>query len=150
MNLNSLNIALSHTVIYITFLRIVLPDIYRQILRQCSHLWCSCSCRSLVPRDSDESATAWYVCIHTCQTHTPSAFIHRISKSPLASSLDLRDLEESMLPHAWPCPPPDPEELFAFTDLYGPPRLLLSFQVQSGGDPLLAINQYQCLSIVLY
>ncbi|KAM8732884.1 type 2 DNA topoisomerase 6 subunit B-like [Acanthopagrus schlegelii] len=44
---------------------------------------------------------------------------------------DLRDLEESMLPRAWPCPPPDPEELFAFTDLYGPPRLLLSFQMNA-------------------
>ncbi|XP_030253107.1 type 2 DNA topoisomerase 6 subunit B-like isoform X2 [Sparus aurata] len=44
---------------------------------------------------------------------------------------DLRDLEEIMLPCAWPCPPPDPEELFAFTDLYGSPKLLLSFQMNA-------------------
>lgn len=72
-----------------------------------------------------------YAHTHTCQIHTPSAFIHCISKSPLTSTLDLRDLEEIMLPCAWPCPPPDPEELFAFTDLYGSPKLLLSFQVQT-------------------
>ncbi|XP_073342451.1 type 2 DNA topoisomerase 6 subunit B-like [Pagrus major] len=44
---------------------------------------------------------------------------------------DLRDLKESMLPCVWPCLQPDPEELFAFTDLYGSPRLLLSFQMNA-------------------
>lgn len=35
-----------------------------------------------------------------------------------------------MFPCVWPCEP-DPEELCAFTDVYGPLRLLLSFQVQT-------------------
>ncbi|XP_034739106.1 DUF4554 domain-containing protein isoform X2 [Etheostoma cragini] len=41
----------------------------------------------------------------------------------------LTDLKESMFPCTWPSPQPDPEELCAFTDLYGSLRLLLSFQV---------------------
>ncbi|XP_070819500.1 type 2 DNA topoisomerase 6 subunit B-like [Chaetodon trifascialis] len=40
------------------------------------------------------------------------------------------DLQESMFPCLWPCPQPDPEELCAFTDLYGSLRLLLSFQMK--------------------
>ncbi|XP_034739105.1 DUF4554 domain-containing protein isoform X1 [Etheostoma cragini] len=40
----------------------------------------------------------------------------------------LTDLKESMFPCTWPSPQPDPEELCAFTDLYGSLRLLLSFQ----------------------
>ncbi|KAK1904454.1 hypothetical protein KUDE01_011636 [Dissostichus eleginoides] len=36
-------------------------------------------------------------------------------------------LKESMFSRA--CPPPDPDELCAFTELYGPIRLLLSFQM---------------------
>ncbi|XP_014190214.1 DUF4554 domain-containing protein isoform X1 [Haplochromis burtoni] len=39
-------------------------------------------------------------------------------------------LKESMCPCVWPCNEPDPEELSAFTDLYGSLRLLLSFQVK--------------------
>ncbi|XP_044061152.1 DUF4554 domain-containing protein isoform X2 [Siniperca chuatsi] len=42
----------------------------------------------------------------------------------------LTDLKESMFPCLWPCPQPDPEELCAFTDLYGSLRLLLSFQMK--------------------
>ncbi|XP_074504782.1 type 2 DNA topoisomerase 6 subunit B-like [Sebastes fasciatus] len=42
----------------------------------------------------------------------------------------LTDLKESMFPCAWPCPHPDPEELSAFTDLYGSLRLLLSVQMK--------------------
>lgn len=42
----------------------------------------------------------------------------------------LADLKESMRPCVWPCNEPDPEELSAFTDLYGSLRLLLSFQVE--------------------
>ncbi|XP_071313497.1 type 2 DNA topoisomerase 6 subunit B-like isoform X2 [Trachinotus anak] len=40
------------------------------------------------------------------------------------------DLKENMFPCTWPCPEPDPEELCAFTDLYGSLRLLLSFQMK--------------------
>ncbi|XP_035506052.2 DUF4554 domain-containing protein isoform X2 [Scophthalmus maximus] len=40
------------------------------------------------------------------------------------------DLKESMFPCARLCPEPDPEELCAFTDLYGSPRFLLSFQMK--------------------
>ncbi|CAB1455068.1 unnamed protein product [Pleuronectes platessa] len=43
---------------------------------------------------------------------------------------DLTDLKASMFPCSWPCPEPDPEELTAFTDLYGSLRLLLSFQMK--------------------
>ncbi|XP_027145076.1 type 2 DNA topoisomerase 6 subunit B-like isoform X1 [Larimichthys crocea] len=43
----------------------------------------------------------------------------------------LTDLKESMFPRMSPCPSvPDPEELCAFTDLYGSLRLLLSFQMR--------------------
>ncbi|KAM9356696.1 type 2 DNA topoisomerase 6 subunit B-like [Symphorus nematophorus] len=42
----------------------------------------------------------------------------------------LTDLKGSMSPCAWLCPQPDPEELCAFTDLYGSLRLLLSFQIR--------------------
>ncbi|CAI5652364.1 unnamed protein product [Oreochromis niloticus] len=42
----------------------------------------------------------------------------------------LASLKESMFPCVWPCNEPDPEELSAFTDLYGSLRLLLSFQIQ--------------------
>ncbi|XP_039872564.1 DUF4554 domain-containing protein isoform X4 [Simochromis diagramma] len=42
----------------------------------------------------------------------------------------LARLKESMCPCVWPCNEPDPEELSAFTDLYGSLRLLLSFQIQ--------------------
>ncbi|XP_035017569.1 DUF4554 domain-containing protein [Hippoglossus stenolepis] len=42
----------------------------------------------------------------------------------------LTDLKASMFPCSWPCPEPDPEELSAFTDLYGSLRLLLSFQMK--------------------
>ncbi|XP_039669944.1 DUF4554 domain-containing protein isoform X1 [Perca fluviatilis] len=42
----------------------------------------------------------------------------------------LTDLKESMFPCMWPSPQPDPEELCAFTDLYGSLRLLLSFQMK--------------------
>ncbi|XP_039975955.1 DUF4554 domain-containing protein isoform X3 [Xiphias gladius] len=45
-------------------------------------------------------------------------------------SLNCTDLKESMFPCAWSCPEPDPEELCAFTDLYGSLRLLLSFQMK--------------------
>lgn len=45
------------------------------------------------------------------------------------ATLVLADLKESMFPCARLCPEPDPEELCAFTDLYGSPRFLLSFQV---------------------
>ncbi|XP_028445571.1 type 2 DNA topoisomerase 6 subunit B-like isoform X2 [Perca flavescens] len=41
----------------------------------------------------------------------------------------LTDLKESMFPCMWSSPQPDPEELCAFTDLYGSLRLLLSFQI---------------------
>ncbi|XP_029297836.1 type 2 DNA topoisomerase 6 subunit B-like isoform X2 [Cottoperca gobio] len=40
------------------------------------------------------------------------------------------DLKECMFPCACPCLPPDPEELCAFTDLYGSLRLLLTFQMK--------------------
>ncbi|XP_074530454.1 type 2 DNA topoisomerase 6 subunit B-like [Halichoeres trimaculatus] len=40
------------------------------------------------------------------------------------------DLEESLGHCAWSCPQPDPEELSAFTRLYGSLRLLLSFQMK--------------------
>ncbi|XP_041846766.1 DUF4554 domain-containing protein isoform X2 [Melanotaenia boesemani] len=40
------------------------------------------------------------------------------------------DLKKSMSCCMWPCPEPDPEELSAFTDLYGSLRLLLSFQMK--------------------
>ncbi|XP_045886055.1 DUF4554 domain-containing protein isoform X1 [Micropterus dolomieu] len=42
----------------------------------------------------------------------------------------LTDLKETMFPCAWPCSLPDPEELCAFTDLYGSLRFLLSFQMK--------------------
>ncbi|XP_078025767.1 DUF4554 domain-containing protein [Epinephelus lanceolatus] len=42
----------------------------------------------------------------------------------------LRDLKESMFPSSWPCPLPGPEELGAFTDLYGSLKILLSFQMK--------------------
>ncbi|XP_042349420.1 DUF4554 domain-containing protein [Plectropomus leopardus] len=42
----------------------------------------------------------------------------------------LTDLKEGLFPCSWPCPLPDPEELGAFTDLYGSLRLLLSFQIK--------------------
>ncbi|XP_059201460.1 DUF4554 domain-containing protein [Centropristis striata] len=47
----------------------------------------------------------------------------------------LTDLKKSMFPCAWPCPQPDPEELCAFTDLYGSLRLLLSFQIKDSLCP---------------
>ncbi|XP_034546833.1 DUF4554 domain-containing protein isoform X2 [Notolabrus celidotus] len=40
------------------------------------------------------------------------------------------DLKESMIDCDWSCPQPDPEELCAFTELYGSLRLLLSFQMK--------------------
>ncbi|XP_030595851.1 type 2 DNA topoisomerase 6 subunit B-like isoform X2 [Archocentrus centrarchus] len=47
-----------------------------------------------------------------------------------ALQLVLADLKDSMFPCVWPHHEPDPEELSAFTDLYGSLRLLLSFQVK--------------------
>ncbi|KAM4555114.1 type 2 DNA topoisomerase 6 subunit B-like [Odontesthes bonariensis] len=42
----------------------------------------------------------------------------------------LTELKASMFPCVWPCPETDPEELSAFTDLYGSLRLLVSFQIK--------------------
>ncbi|XP_054454095.1 DUF4554 domain-containing protein [Anoplopoma fimbria] len=42
----------------------------------------------------------------------------------------LTDLRDSMFSCTWSCPQPDPEELCAFTDMYGSLRLLLSFQMK--------------------
>ncbi|XP_040904934.1 DUF4554 domain-containing protein isoform X2 [Toxotes jaculatrix] len=39
-------------------------------------------------------------------------------------------LTDLKVPCVWPSPEPDPEELCAFTDLYGSLRLLLSFQIK--------------------
>ncbi|PWA22340.1 hypothetical protein CCH79_00012586, partial [Gambusia affinis] len=43
------------------------------------------------------------------------------------------DLKKVLLPGVWPCPEPDPEELSAFTDLYGSLKFLLNFQVKNPG-----------------
>ncbi|XP_027863896.1 type 2 DNA topoisomerase 6 subunit B-like isoform X3 [Xiphophorus couchianus] len=43
------------------------------------------------------------------------------------------DLKKVLLPGAWPCPEPDPEELSAFTDLYGSLKFLLNFQMKNPG-----------------
>ncbi|XP_075902474.1 type 2 DNA topoisomerase 6 subunit B-like [Nelusetta ayraudi] len=43
---------------------------------------------------------------------------------------ELTDVKESAFPAMWPCPQFDPEELRAFTDVYGHLRLLLSFQTR--------------------
>ncbi|KAM9741526.1 type 2 DNA topoisomerase 6 subunit B-like [Menidia menidia] len=39
------------------------------------------------------------------------------------------DLRDRMFPPVWPCPEIDPEELSAFTDLYGSLKLLMGFQI---------------------
>lgn len=41
----------------------------------------------------------------------------------------LTGVKEILFPDVWPRPEPDPEELSAFTDLYGSLRFLLTFQV---------------------
>ncbi|XP_008324902.1 type 2 DNA topoisomerase 6 subunit B-like isoform X2 [Cynoglossus semilaevis] len=41
------------------------------------------------------------------------------------------DLKDRVFPLAFLCPDPDPEELFAFTELYGSLRVLLSFQMRN-------------------
>ncbi|KAM6923952.1 type 2 DNA topoisomerase 6 subunit B-like [Xenentodon cancila] len=43
------------------------------------------------------------------------------------------ELKKGSFLGVWPCPEPDPEELSAFTDLYGSLRLLLSFQMNDAG-----------------
>ncbi|XP_013861728.1 type 2 DNA topoisomerase 6 subunit B-like [Austrofundulus limnaeus] len=43
------------------------------------------------------------------------------------------DLKNSLFPCVWSCPELDPEELSAFTDLYGPLRFLLTFQAKDAG-----------------
>uniref|UniRef100_A0A3B3WHK1 Uncharacterized protein n=1 Tax=Poecilia mexicana TaxID=48701 RepID=A0A3B3WHK1_9TELE len=43
------------------------------------------------------------------------------------------DLKKVLLPDVWPCPEPDPEELCAFTDLYGSLKFLLNFQMKNPG-----------------
>ncbi|XP_054890413.1 DUF4554 domain-containing protein [Poeciliopsis prolifica] len=42
-------------------------------------------------------------------------------------------LKKVLLPDVWPCPEPDPEELSAFTDLFGSLKFLLNFQMKNPG-----------------
>lgn len=65
----------------------------------------------------------------TYSLHALVAFVHRSLMLSLITQPVLADLKESSSNCVWSSLQPDPEELCAFTDLYGPLRLLLSFQV---------------------
>lgn len=62
----------------------------------------------------------------------------------LFAALVLTDVKDCSLlvPCVWPCPQPDPEELCAFTELYGSLKLLLSFQVHLI-DLMLTTHKYK-------
>lgn len=61
--------------------------------------------------------------------HALVAFVHRSLMLSFIIQPVLADLKGSSSNCVWSSLQPDPEELCAFTDLYGPLRLLLSFQV---------------------
>ncbi|KAM3612246.1 uncharacterized protein V6R79_005281 [Siganus canaliculatus] len=88
-----------------------------------------CSSWALVHGDENRCSPNQYVKI--LNIYTTSVFVHIISASPVSAALVLAELKESALLCALPCPQPDPEELFAFADLYGSLRLLLSFQLKN-------------------
>lgn len=61
--------------------------------------------------------------------HVLVAFLHKSLMLSFITQPVLADLKESSSNCVWSSLQPDPEELCTFTDLYGPLRLLLSFQV---------------------
>uniref|UniRef100_A0A147A6K1 Uncharacterized protein n=1 Tax=Fundulus heteroclitus TaxID=8078 RepID=A0A147A6K1_FUNHE len=59
------------------------------------------------------------------------------SAGPWCVGLEMRalqpDLKKVLFPGVWSCPEPDPEELSAFTDLYGSLQFLWTFQIKDAG-----------------
>lgn len=110
------------------------------LIQTCWCLCCSCSCWSLVWRYKKGSTSRWYV-----HKHLNKLLIY-FSIYPLVqpcSALVLTDVKEKLFAGAGPCPELDPEELCAFTDLHGPLRLLLSFQVH----PVIQLTSVKSLMI---